>query len=101
MTHPPPKMNTKKKTGNMHTCMSLLTDSILFWVPCHHSMARPQVADRGGIRHTWKWRPAANILTKQSRMADSCGLLSWGSGVGRTFHLTINNQIVMKSYTES
>jgi hypothetical protein len=38
------------------------------WVPCHHGMARPQVADGGdGLRI---WRAAANILYKESRAAD-------------------------------
>jgi hypothetical protein len=38
------------------------------WVPCHHGMARPQVAD--GVDSLWIWRVAANILNKQSRTAD-------------------------------
>jgi hypothetical protein len=49
------------------------------WVHCHHSMARPRVADRGyGLQI---WRVAANILNKQLRTADS----GWSSslGVGR------------------
>jgi hypothetical protein len=49
------------------------------WVPCHHGMARPQVADGGdGLQ---MWRVAANILNKQSRTAD----MAWSSslGVGR------------------
>jgi hypothetical protein len=49
------------------------------WVPCHHGMARPQVADGGnGLQ---LWRVAANILNKQSRTADK----GWSSrlGVGR------------------
>jgi hypothetical protein len=37
-------------------------------VPCHHGMARPQVADGGeGLQI---WRVVANILNKQSRTAD-------------------------------
>jgi hypothetical protein len=71
MTHTPSPMNTKKrnwKYANMY--MALPTDSVLFWIRCHHSMARPEVADRGNIRHTYIWRAAANILTKQSRIAD-------------------------------
>jgi hypothetical protein len=49
------------------------------WVPCHHGMARPQVADGGEGLHIW--RVAANILNKQSRTADK----GWPSslGVGR------------------
>jgi hypothetical protein len=30
------------------------------WVPCHHSMTRPQVADRGD--NSQKWRVYANVL---------------------------------------
>jgi hypothetical protein len=43
------------------------------WVPCHHGMARPQVADEGDAFQFL--RTAANILNKQS----------WSSslGVGR------------------
>jgi hypothetical protein len=37
------------------------------WVPCHHGMARPQVADGEGIQIR---RVAANILNKQSWTAD-------------------------------
>jgi hypothetical protein len=50
-----------------------------WWVPCHHSMARPQVADGGNTLQVW--RVAANILNKQSRTADK----RWSSslGVGR------------------
>jgi hypothetical protein len=46
------------------------------WVPCHHGMARPQVADGGnGLQIR---RVAANILNKQSRTADK----GWSSSVG-------------------
>jgi hypothetical protein len=52
------------------------------WVPCHHGMARPQVADRGeGLQI---WRTAANILNKQSRTADKGWHLAWGLGGGLT-----------------
>jgi hypothetical protein len=49
------------------------------WVPCHHGMARPQVADGGESLQIW--RVAANILNKKSRTADK----GWPSslGVGR------------------
>jgi hypothetical protein len=49
------------------------------WVPCHHGMARPQVADGGDALQVW--RVAANILNKQSRTANK----EWPSnlGVGR------------------
>jgi hypothetical protein len=49
------------------------------WVPCHHGMACPQVAD--GEDALQFWGVAANILNKQSRTADK----GWSSslGVGR------------------
>jgi hypothetical protein len=49
------------------------------WVPCHHGMARPQVAD--GEDGLQIWRVVANVLNKQSRTADT----GWSSslGVGR------------------
>jgi hypothetical protein len=49
------------------------------WVPCHHGMARPQVADGGEDLQIW--RVAVNILNKQSRTTDK----GWPSslGVGR------------------
>jgi hypothetical protein len=54
-------------------------ESHVRWVPCHHSMARPQVVDGGNTLQVW--RVAANILKKQSRTADK----RWPSslGVGR------------------
>jgi hypothetical protein len=47
--------------------------------PCHHGMARPQVADGGDALQFWS--EAANILNKQSRTAEE----GWSSslGVGR------------------
>jgi hypothetical protein len=46
------------------------------WVPCHHGMARPQVADGGeGLQI---WRIAANIFNKESRTADK----GWPSRLG-------------------
>jgi hypothetical protein len=46
------------------------------WVPCHHGMGRPQVADRGdGLQI---WRVAANILNKQSLTADRGDYPAWG-----------------------
>jgi hypothetical protein len=49
------------------------------WVPYHHGMARPQVAE--GEDGLQIWRVAANILNKQSRAADK----GWSSSleVGR------------------
>jgi hypothetical protein len=38
------------------------------WIPCHHAIARPQVADGEDVLQVW--RVAANILNKQSRTAD-------------------------------
>jgi hypothetical protein len=38
------------------------------WVPCHHGMGRPQVADGGDALQVW--RVPANILNKQSRRAE-------------------------------
>jgi hypothetical protein len=37
------------------------------WVPCHHGMARPRVADGDGLQ---MWRLVANTMNKQSRTAD-------------------------------
>jgi hypothetical protein len=50
------------------------------WVPCHHGKARPQVADGGDSLQIW--RVAANILNKQSRIADRGGTPAWGLGGG-------------------
>jgi hypothetical protein len=50
------------------------------WVPCHHDIVRPQVADgREGLQI---WRVAANILNKQSRAADKGWPSSLGVGQG-------------------
>jgi hypothetical protein len=49
------------------------------WVPCHHGMARPQVAD--GRDSLQIWRVAANILNKQSRTADKGWFSSLGVGL--------------------
>jgi hypothetical protein len=67
--------------------------------PCHHSMARPRVADgRDGLQF---WRLAAIILNKQPRTNDK----GWSSslGVGRgvtTPHRKKKNKFVRKSYTK-
>jgi hypothetical protein len=47
-------------------------------IPCHHGMARPQVADGDALQF---WRAAANILNKLSRTADNG--MSSSLGVGR------------------
>jgi len=46
------------------------------WIPCHHNMARSQVA--GGGEGLQIWRVAANILNKQSQTADR----GWSSSLG-------------------
>jgi hypothetical protein len=51
-------------------------NSYVRWVPFHHGMARPQVADGGDALQFW--RVAANILNKQSRTADK----GWSSSLG-------------------
>jgi hypothetical protein len=43
-------------------------ESNIKWVPCHHGMARPQVADGGDSLQIW--RVAANVLNKQPQTAD-------------------------------
>jgi hypothetical protein len=48
------------------------------WVPCHHGMVHPQVADGGDSLQSW--RVAANILNKQSWTADKGGTPAWGLG---------------------
>jgi hypothetical protein len=63
------------------------------WVPCHHSMARPQVADGGDTLQLS--RAAANILNKQSRTAYKGWSSSMGLGVGLTT-LTVKNKLVTK-----
>jgi hypothetical protein len=50
------------------------------WVPSHHGMPRPQVAD--GVDALQLWRVAANILNKQSRTADKWRSSSLGVGRG-------------------
>jgi hypothetical protein len=50
----------------------------VIWIPCHHGMARPRIANRGdGLQI---WRVAANILNKQSRTANSERSSSLGDG---------------------
>jgi hypothetical protein len=46
------------------------------WVPCHHGMARPRVADGGNGLQIWK--EVMSILNKQSRTADK----GWSSRLG-------------------
>jgi hypothetical protein len=47
-------------------------------VPCHHGMARPQVAD--GVDGLGIWRVVATILDKQSRTSDKGRFSSFGVG---------------------
>jgi hypothetical protein len=47
-------------------------------VPCHHGMARPQVADGGD--DLLIWRVVANLLNKQSRTPDKGLISGWGVG---------------------
>jgi hypothetical protein len=70
-TSPYPKPD---QSSPYHPILSLLRD--VKWVPCHHGLARPQVADGGdGLQI---WRISANILNKQSRTADKV----WSSRLG-------------------
>jgi hypothetical protein len=75
----PPLVPILSQIDTVHTTPSCLSKIRVRWVPCHHSMVRPQVADGGdglSIR-----RVATNILNKQSRTARK--LYSSGLGVGR------------------
>jgi hypothetical protein len=63
-------------TRAIHWSLSWAKSFQFMWVPCHHGMARPQVADEGdGLQI---WRVAANILNKQLRTADK----GWSSSNG-------------------
>jgi hypothetical protein len=58
----------------------LLFSTHVKWDHCHHYMMRPRVADGGdGLQTT---RVAANMLNKQSRIADSGWSSSLGDGRG-------------------
>jgi hypothetical protein len=49
-------------------------------VPCHHGTARPRFADGGdGLQI---WRVTANILNKQSRIADRGVAIQLGGWAG-------------------
>jgi hypothetical protein len=54
--------------------------AMLGGVPCHHSMARPEVVNGGDALQFW--REAANILNKQSRTFDKVWSSSLGVGRG-------------------
>jgi hypothetical protein len=64
---------------NLHYEVALVSLSHVRWVPYHHGMARPKVADGGESLQIW--RVAANMLNKQSGRADR----GWSSssGIGR------------------
>jgi hypothetical protein len=66
------------------------------WVPRHHGMSCPQVADRGDSLQIWK--AVANILNKQSRPADRGGPPAWRLGVGLTTTRNKKNKLVMKCH---
>jgi hypothetical protein len=52
------------------------------WVPCHHGMAHPQVADGGDSLQFWK--VAVNILNKSRGQPTRGGPPAWGLSVGLT-----------------
>jgi hypothetical protein len=66
------------------------------WVPCHHGMARPQVADGGDSLQFW--RVAANILNKQSWTADKGWSSSLGVGRGGLTPLNVKNKLLTKDH---
>jgi hypothetical protein len=60
------------------------------WVPCHHNMAHPRVADGGDGLQIWK--VAAYILNKQLRTADRGGPPAWALGRSlTTLHCKTSN----------
>jgi hypothetical protein len=62
-----------------------IDDNHVKWVPCHHGMVRPQVADGGDSPQIW--RVAANILDKQLQIAYKGWSFSLGVGHGsKNFH---------------
>jgi hypothetical protein len=68
------------------------------WVPCHHGMARRQVADGGdGLQI---WRVAANISNKQSRTADRGSPPAWGLGGRLTTPHRKNSNLLRNNITE-
>jgi hypothetical protein len=65
-------------TGHCDQCVHSPHVSHVRWVPCHHGMARPQVADGGdGLQI---WRAAANVSNKQSRTSEKRWSISFGAG---------------------
>jgi hypothetical protein len=75
----PPPVPIVSQINPVHVSPSHCRILVSYVGPCHHGMARPQVADGGeGLQI---WRGAANILNKQTWTADK----GWSSdlGVGR------------------
>jgi hypothetical protein len=64
-------------TNGWAVCISICLTSLtqVRWVPCHHGMGRPQVAD--GAHALQVCGEAANILNKQSPTADK----GWSSNL--------------------
>jgi hypothetical protein len=65
------------------------------WVPCHHGMAHPRVADGGDSLQIW--RVAVNILNKQLQTADK----GWSSSLGLGVCLTTSHHKKYASYERS
>jgi hypothetical protein len=89
ITFPTKNKNDEVCSSRVHvisTCILLFSHNSLSsvciycshvrWVPCHHGMARPQVADGGDSLQFW--RVAANMLNKLSRTADK----GWSFSLG-------------------
>jgi hypothetical protein len=69
------------------------------WVPCHHGMACPQVADGGDSLQIW--RVAANILNKQLQTADWGWPSSLGVGRGADNPPTVKHYICCEICTRA
>jgi hypothetical protein len=82
---------------NSSTCyFNKFQSSHVVWVPCHHGMARPLVADGGdGLQ---LWRVAANILDKQSPTAENW----WSSRllVGRCSNNSSRKECLLRNITK-
>jgi hypothetical protein len=69
--------------------------SYVRWVPCDHTMVRPQVADGGDDLQIL--RIAVNILNKQSKGADKGWSSSLGLGRGIFMFIKLNNILILSS----